>query len=134
LSVAIVGTSSDRPRSRLIAAACPGAQDLCGRTSVAGLVALIRRATICATNDSGSMHVAAAVGTPAVSVFGPTNPTWIGPYGRPHTVVRADVSCAPCYLRRLSQCPEGHRCMRDVTAAMVIERIERVLSSTPVSR
>jgi heptosyltransferase I len=133
LSVAIAGTSSDRPRSQLIAAACPGAQDLCGRTTVAGLVALIRRATICVTNDSGSMHVAAAVGTPAVSVFGPTNPTWIGPYGRPHTVVRADVSCAPCYLRRLSQCPEGHRCMRDVTAAMVIERIGRVLASTPVS-
>jgi heptosyltransferase I len=132
LSVVIAGTSRDRPRSRMIAAACPGAQDLCGGTTVAGLVALIQRATICVTNDSGSMHVAAAVGTPVVSVFGPTNPIWIGPYGRLQAVVRADVSCAPCYLRKLRQCTMGHRCMREVTGAMVIERVERELACTPV--
>jgi ADP-heptose:LPS heptosyltransferase len=131
-SVAIAGTSLDRHRGRMIAEACPGARDLCGRTSVAGLVALLQRASICVTNDSGSMHVAVAVGTPVVSVFGPTNPIWIGPYGRPQAVVRADVSCAPCNLRRLRQCPWGHRCMREVTAAMVIERIERIMASSAV--
>lgn len=78
------------------------------------------------------MHVAVAVDTPVVSVFGPTNPIWIGPYGRPHAVVRADVSCAPCNLRRLRQCARDHRCMREVTAAMVIERVERVLAESPV--
>jgi ADP-heptose:LPS heptosyltransferase len=131
-SVAIAGTSRDHARGRMIAGACPGAQDLTGRTTVAGLVALIKRATICVTNDSGSMHVAVAVGTPVVSVFGPTSPAWIGPYGRPHAVVRADVSCAPCYLRTLRQCARGHRCMREVTPAMVIDRVERVLASFPV--
>lgn len=128
-SVVIAGTSRDLPRSRAIAAACPGAVDLCGQTSVAGLVALIRRAAICVTNDSGSMHVAVAVDTPVVSVFGPTNPVWIGPYGRPHAVVRADVGCAPCNLRRLRQCPNGHRCIREVSGRMVIERVERVLNT-----
>jgi lipopolysaccharide heptosyltransferase I len=131
-SVAIAGTSRDHARGRMIAGACPGAQDLTGRTTVAGLVSLIKRATICVTNDSGSMHVAVAVGTPVVSVFGPTSPVWIGPYGRPHAVVRADVSCAPCYLRTLRQCAMGHRCMREVTPAMVIDRVERVLASFPV--
>ena len=92
--VVIAGTTRDRPRSQAIIAACPGAHDLSGQTTVAGLVALIRRAAICVTNDSGSMHVAVAVGSPVVSVFGPTNPIWIGPYGRPHAVVRADVPCA----------------------------------------
>ena len=92
--VVIAGTTRDRPRSQAIIAACPGAHDLSGQTTVAGLVALIRRAAICVTNDSGSMHVAVAVGSPVVSVFGPTNPIWIGPYGRPHAVVRVDVPCA----------------------------------------
>lgn len=126
-AVAIAGTARDLPRSRAIASACPGAVDFCGKTSVAGLVELIRRASICVTNDSGSMHVAVAVGTPVVSVFGPTNPVWIGPYRRPHAVVRADVGCSPCNLRRLRQCPNGHRCIREVSGRMVIDRIEREL-------
>jgi lipopolysaccharide heptosyltransferase I len=130
--VVIAGTTRDRPRGQAIMAACPGARDLCGQTTVAGLVALIRRAAICITNDSGSMHVAVAVGTPVVSVFGPTNPVWIGPYGRPHAVVRADVPCAPCNLRRLRDCPNDHICMQNVTAAMVIERVERVLAKSRI--
>jgi lipopolysaccharide heptosyltransferase II len=124
--VVIAGTNRDRPRSQAIIAACPGAHDLCGQTSVAGLVALIQRAAISVTNDSGSMHVAVAVGSPVVSVFGPTNPVWIGPYGQPHAVVRVDAPCSPCYLRKLRSCPNHHACMHEVTAAMVIERVERV--------
>jgi lipopolysaccharide heptosyltransferase I len=130
--VVVAGTNPDRPRSQAIIAACPGVHDLSGQTTVAGLVALIRRAAICVTNDSGSMHVAVAVGSPVVSVFGPTNPVWIGPYGRSHAVVRADVPCAPCYLRALRDCPNKHICMQNVTAAMVIERVERVLAMSPV--
>jgi lipopolysaccharide heptosyltransferase I len=128
MSVVLAGTLRDRARSQAIASGCLGARDLCGRTSLAQLVALIQRAAICVTNDSGSMHVAAAVGSPAVSVFGPTNPVWIGPYGRPDAVVKADVSCAPCYLRRLRDCRWNHRCMQEVTAAMVIDRVEQLLA------
>jgi heptosyltransferase I len=127
--VVIAGTGRDVPRSQAIIAASPGARDLCGQTSVAGLVAIIRRAAICVTNDSGSMHIAVAEGSPIVSVFGPTNPIWIGPYGRPDAVVSADVSCTGCYLRRLRDCPNGHLCMREVTPGMVIARIERVLTN-----
>jgi lipopolysaccharide heptosyltransferase I len=130
--VVIAGTNRDRPRGQAIVAACPGAHDLCGQTTVAGLVALIQRAAMCVTNDSGSMHVAVAVGSPVVSVFGPTNPVWIGPYGRPHAVVRADVPCAPCYLRKLRNCPNNHDCMQEVTAAMVIKRVERVLPRSSI--
>src|SRR5262249_47189382 len=85
---------------------------------------------VCVTNDSGSMHLAVALGRPVVSVFGPTDPVWIGPYGRPHAVVRADVPCAPCYLRRLRSCPYGHACMNEVTAEQVIERLEQILPAT----
>jgi lipopolysaccharide heptosyltransferase I len=129
--VVVAGTARDLPRSQAITAASPGARDLCGRTSVGELVALIRRAAICITNDSGSMHIAVAVGRPVVSVFGPTNPIWIGPYGRPDAVVSADVSCAACYLRRLRDCPNHHVCMREVTPAMVIQRLERIRTDLP---
>jgi lipopolysaccharide heptosyltransferase I len=129
-AVVLAGTSRDRRRSQAITAACPDAHDLCGQTSVAGLVALIQKAAICVTNDSGALHVAAAVDSPVVGIFGPTNPIWIGPYGRPEVVVRAGVSCSPCNLRRLRDCPHDHACMKQVTGNMAIERIERVLAAS----
>jgi lipopolysaccharide heptosyltransferase II len=128
MSVAIVGTPRDRARANKIVAACPGAHNLCGETTVAGLVEVVRRAVICVTNDSGAMHVAVAVGSPVVSIFGPTNPTWIGPYMRPSAVVRLDLPCSPCNLRRLRHCRFGHVCMKNVTGAMVIARAEQVLA------
>jgi lipopolysaccharide heptosyltransferase I len=127
--VVLTGTSRDRARSQAIAAACPNAHDLCGQTSVGGMVALIQKASICVTNDSGSMHVAVAVDTPVVSVFGPTNPIWIGPYGQPDAVVRTGVNCSPCNLRRLRDCPNDHACIKEVTGEMVIERVEQILVS-----
>ena len=89
----------------------------------------MKRAAVCLTNDSGSMHLAVALKRPVVSVFGPTNPVHIGPYGRPEAVVRAAVPCSPCNFRHLSQCPHGHACMTQVSAAMVIERVELALST-----
>jgi ADP-heptose:LPS heptosyltransferase len=127
--VVLAGTSGEGERCRLVAESCPGAHDLCGRTSLAELAALVRRADVCVTNDSGPMHLAVALGRPVVSVFGPTDPVWIGPYGRPGAVVGSGRPCAPCYLRAVRRCPHGHACMSDVTAAMVIERVERVLAS-----
>jgi ADP-heptose:LPS heptosyltransferase len=65
-----------------------------------------------------------AIQRPVVSVFGPTNPVHIGPYGQPEAVVRLDLPCSPCNYRRLSQCPYGHKCMEELTAAMVLDRID----------
>jgi ADP-heptose:LPS heptosyltransferase len=125
----LAGSSAERARCGTVAAHSPGVLDLCGRTTLSELAALIRRAEVCVTNDSGSMHLAVALDRPVVSVFGPTDPVWIGPYGRPHAVVRAGVPCAPCYLRSLSQCPHAHRCMALVKGATVIERVETMLAA-----
>jgi lipopolysaccharide heptosyltransferase I len=127
LSVILVGTLRDRSRCRAIADACPGAVDLSGQTTLTELAALMHLSTISVTNDSGSMHLAVALGRPVVSVFGPTNPTWIGPYHRRDAVVRADLPCSPCYFRRLSQCPHDHACMKEVSGKQVIERVKVVL-------
>jgi heptosyltransferase-1 len=128
-AVALAGTTRDQQRCRQIAAAAPGTCDLSGKTTPADLAALIRRAEVAITNDSGSMHVAASLGKPMVSVFGPTNPVHIGPYERPESVLRVDLPCSPCNYRRLSQCPFDHACMKQVTSAMVVERVRKILST-----
>jgi lipopolysaccharide heptosyltransferase I len=127
--VVLLGTRRERTRCQAIAKMCPGAIDFSGQTTPAQLAAILKRAAICVTNDSGSMHLAVALERPVVSVFGPTNPVQIGPYGRPEAVVRVAVPCSPCNFRQLSQCPHGHACMRQVSAAMVIERVESALSA-----
>ena len=83
------------------------------------------------TNDSGPMHLAVALDRPVVSVFGPTDPIWAGPYRRNGAVLRVDLPCSPCYLRRLSECPHGHACMKDVSAGAVIERADGILAKQP---
>ena len=128
-AVALAGTKRDEQRCRQIAAAAPDVCDLSGKTTPAELAALIRRAEVAVTNDSGSMHVAASLGKPMVSVFGPTNPVHIGPYERPESVVRVDLPCSPCNYRRLSQCPFDHACMKQVTSEMVVERVRKILTT-----
>jgi lipopolysaccharide heptosyltransferase I len=128
-AVALAGTKRDQQRCCQIAAAAPGACDLSNKTTPAELAALIRRAEVAVTNDSGSMHVAASLGKPMVSVFGPTNPVHIGPYQRPESVVRMDLPCSPCNYRRLSQCPFDHACMKQVMSEMVVERVRKILAA-----
>lgn len=128
-AVVLAGTKRDAARCRQIAAAAPGTCDLCGKTTPADLAALIQRAEVAVTNDSGSMHVAASLGKPMVSVFGPTNPVHIGPYERPEAVVRVDLPCSPCNYRRLSQCPFDQACMKQVTSEMVVGRVRKILAS-----
>jgi ADP-heptose:LPS heptosyltransferase len=127
-AVVLAGAATERERCRTVAERAPGVLDFSGQTTLSELAALLRRAEVCVTNDSGSMHLAVALGRPVVSVFGPTDDVWIGPYRRPEAVVRVQKECAPCYFRRLSDCPHDHACMREVTPGMVIDCIERVLN------
>jgi heptosyltransferase I len=126
-AVALAGAKRDQPRCWQIAAAAPGACDLSGKTTPAELAGLIQRAEVCVTNDSGAMHVAASLGKPMVSVFGPTSPIRVGPYHRPESVVRVDLPCSPCNYRWLSQCPFDHACMKQLSSAMVVERARKSL-------
>jgi len=127
-AVTLIGSERERALCDEVAKLAPGAINLAGETTLSELAALIARATICVTNDSGPMHLAVALGRPVVSIFGPTDPVWAGPYRRDGAVLRAELPCSPCYLRQLSRCPNNHDCMKNVSAAAVIERAESLLN------
>jgi lipopolysaccharide heptosyltransferase I len=127
-AVTLIGSDRERAVCDEVGKLAPGAINLAGETTLSELAALLSRSALCVTNDSGPMHLAVALGRPVVSVFGPTDPVWAGPYRREGSVVRAGVPCSPCYLRLLSRCPHNHDCMTHVSAAAVITRAENVLN------
>lgn len=127
-AVVLAGSEKESRRCERVAQDCPGAVTLCGRTTLSELAALLQGATLSITNDSGAMHLAAALGRRVVSIFGPTDEVWIGPYGQPEHVARAHLPCTPCYLRKLRFCPHDHLCMKSVTPAMVIRKMEQALA------
>ena len=98
--------------------------DLTGQTSLPELMGVIARSDAVVANDSGAMHLAAALERPVVAIFGPTDERATRPVG-PHEVLTADVFCRPCHLR---DCPIDHRCMKRVTADMVFAAVSRQLA------
>jgi len=117
-SVAVLGSAAERPlAARITALLDVPSRDLCGRTTLPELVGTLSRLRLLVSNDSGPMHVAAALGTPVVGVFGPTDWRETAPVGTAHRLVREPVHCSPCLLR---ECPIDHRCMARVTAERVV--------------
>jgi lipopolysaccharide heptosyltransferase II len=115
--VILFGTAAESAVSSAIAANMRRPPiDLTGKTSIADLPALLSQCHLFIGNDSGAMHVAAAVGLPVVAVFGPTDPLGTAPVTPRCTVVQEKPYCSPCFLRR---CPTDHRCMTKVTPEMV---------------
>ncbi len=133
-AVALIGSGGEHELCAEVAKLAPGAINLAGETTLTELAALIRRGTICVSNDSGPMHMAVALDRPVLAVFGPTDPIWAGPYRRATAVLRADLSCSPCYLRLLERCTHNHDCMKQVGAGAVIERAEKIIAAAPPSR
>ena len=102
------------------------AVNLIGETSPGLLPALLASASVLLTNDSGPMHIAAAVGTPVVALFGPTSPVRTGPYGREHCVLSAGVPCSPCYSRECRN-PTHLECLTGISPARAVEAVRAAL-------
>ena len=116
--VVVMGSPAEAPLAGEIeAAALRGVLNLAGKTTVREMMALLSLSSFLVTNDSGPMHVGAALGVPLVAIFGPTDWRRTSPWTDRARVVRVDVDCSPCMLRA---CDRGHECMRGVTAGMVI--------------
>jgi heptosyltransferase-2 len=115
--VILFGTAAETSVSAAIASSMRRLPiDLTGKTAIADLPALLSQCHLFIGNDSGAMHVAAAVGLPVVAVFGPTDPRGTAPVTPRCTTIQQKPYCSPCFLRR---CPTDHRCMTAVTPQMV---------------
>jgi heptosyltransferase-1 len=105
-----------------------------GKTSLNTLAALYRRAQVLVTTDSGPMHLAAALGTPVVALFGPTAPWRTGPYGPNHIVLRAGLTCSPCFKKQcLTTRYEERACMKRLTVDQVAHAVLGKIAAAPLT-
>jgi heptosyltransferase-2 len=125
----IVGVEKDRPIADvIIATASVPCTDLVGQTSLAQLMDELRACDLLLTNDTGTMHLAAFLGVPTVSIFGSTEPRLTGPLGPSHRVIRHHVDCSPCFLR---DCPLDFRCMKAIEVPEVVAAVLAALKFGP---
>ncbi|WP_417910888.1 lipopolysaccharide heptosyltransferase II [Candidatus Electronema sp. PJ] len=127
--IVIFGTKADqKAAAEIVTAVGERVLDLTGKTSLALALACIARCQVFVTNDSGLMHVAAALNTPLVAVFGSTNHIATGPFSTRATVVRKSIPCSPCMK---THCPQGHfQCMELVSVEEVEKATMELLSDS----
>ena len=116
--VSVVGAKSEREVGGLVLEGLPPERcfNLCGETNLNALMVLLKSAALCVANDSGVMHLAAALGTPGVAVFGPTDPAATAPISDKWVLLYRKLPCAPCFKRT---CPDN-KCIAAITPAMVL--------------
>ena len=125
-SVVLMGSVPEMPLSAEIEARMRRKPvNLAGRTTVRELMSLLSQCSFLVTNDSGPMHIGAALGVPIAAIFGPTDWRKTSPWTEKARVLRVDVDCSPCHLR---ECNRGHECMLGVTAEMVIEAARELVA------
>ena len=133
LPVCLIGGPGDRAMAeRALAAAGEAVHDLVGATSLRQLIALLRRGRLFIGCDTGPMHLAAAVRTPVVALFGPADPERTGPWGAGHRVLRVPPPCAPCNRKTCNQ--PRHACMEDLTVDRVRQAAVEGLASSAMGR
>ncbi|WP_043740644.1 lipopolysaccharide heptosyltransferase II [Thioalkalivibrio nitratireducens] len=118
----LLGSDRDRAVTHAIAAAAPGAVDLAGRTTLAQAVDLLSLARAVVSNDSGLMHVAAAVAAPVIALYGSSDPNYTPPLSGKARILSLGLDCSPCFRR---ECPLGHlNCLRQLAPERVITLLD----------
>jgi heptosyltransferase-2 len=129
--VVIIGGPADAALARSVAAAAgPNAIDAVGRLGLLASAEMIGRTSVIVTNDSAPLHLASAMGTPTVAIFGPTVPDFgFGPLAPRRMIVGHEtLRCRPCHRHGPQRCPLGHwRCMRELSATHVLDLTLRLL-------
>ena len=123
IKIVLVGSPEERELAKALSASL-SVINLVGKTEILQLGALLERCEVCVTCDSGPMHIAAAVGTPTVALFGPTSPIRHQPHGTGHTVIEKPVSCRPCYKQMCHRRDAPHLCMKEISTLEVVKALE----------
>jgi len=124
LGSVIVGSKADKQIADAVVAHSDGkAVSAAGETNLRQLIEVMRSAEVVITNDSGPMHIAAALSIPVIAIFGPTSPERTGPYGKGHLVLQSQAECVPCFKRECS----AMRCMKEITPDMVYQKVLEIL-------
>ncbi len=121
--ILILGSSRERPLGEHIVANLSRAMNLCGQTDLLSAAALIQQAAVFVSNDSGLMHVAAALRRPQVAIFGSTDPTATGPLNPRALVVYKNLPCSPCWQRT---CESQYACLRTISVEEVLSAVLEV--------
>jgi heptosyltransferase-2 len=125
--ILVLGAEADRELGDFILEKLPPGRklNLAGATGIRELMATLAVCDGLVTNDSGPLHLADALGTPAVALFGSTDSTWTGPQGKQHAILQAEVACNPCFLR---ECPLNMECMRSLSVESAELAVHRILA------
>jgi heptosyltransferase I len=124
---AVLGGKDDQPLAETVCRAAPErCVNLAGQTSLPEMVEWLRRCELMVTNDTGPMHVAAALGKPVVGVFGPTEPRRTGPYHQLERVVQHQLPCVPCLKSRCAW-PQPMECLKAISPTTVFDIVQREL-------
>jgi len=126
LKAVLTGARADGILQRIEKSMTRPIANLGGLTTLRDLAYLFRRAALLITTDSGPMHIAAAMGTPVVALFGPTSPSRTGPYGKGNIIIRKDLECSPCFQKRCDELT----CMKEISVEEVFEAVKGKLSGT----
>ena len=135
--IALLGSVKDRQICEQIVNLLPlqrqsSCDNLAGRTSLAQVIDLLSRVRAVVSNDSGLMHIAAALHRPLVTVYGPTSATFTPPLSDQAELLYTDINCRPCFKR---QCPFGHKqCLTDLRPRQVLDALQRVLQRVSLAR
>jgi heptosyltransferase-2 len=135
--VVLFGGPQDRAIADVITGACrTPVFDLVGQTPLQDLPAYLERCTVVVSNDTGPMHIAAALGKPILALFGPTTPALgFAPYGVPWEEVSVPLPCRPCHIHGPHRCPLEHwRCMMDISVEQVASGVQRLLAQAAVTQ
>ncbi len=123
-SIVVVGSAAEHEAGKEIAKDLARARNLCGLLDLATTAAVITKADLFVSNDSGLMHVAAALRVPQVAIFGSTDPKITGPLNPKARIIKADVSCSPCFART---CKRGYLCFEKIQVTEVLEACWQVV-------
>jgi heptosyltransferase-3 len=123
VAVIVTGSGAEKDRAEEIVNSCgPGCYNFAGKTSIAMYAALLQECQFFIGVDSAGLHIAAAVGTPTVGIFGPSSPVSWAPMGKQHLVIRKEMPCVPCWQKGCNN-SEKSRCLDELTQGKVKEMI-----------